>query len=165
MVNKKIKNATTCESSGIKFKSILEKTVYNTLVQYNLNPQYEPTTFIIWEGFTPITPFYDIETDKQKLKRLSNSKNTSISKILIQKKGKILSIKYTPDFYFKYNNINVYIEAKGMENDTYYIKKKMFIKYLDDLYLSTGDKSMYFEIHNKKQLLQAIEIIKNYEKS
>ena len=37
-----------------------------------------------------------------------------------------------------------------------------FIKYLDNLYIEKGQKSIYFEVYTKKQLLQAIEIIKSY---
>jgi hypothetical protein len=80
----------------------------------------------------------------------------------VQKTGKVVGIRYTPDFYFKYNDLNVYIEAKGIENDVFYIKKKLFIKYLDEQYIKTGEKSIYFEVYTKKQLLQAIEIIKSY---
>lgn len=163
MVNKKIRNATQSTSEGITFKSKLERSVYNTLLEQGFEPQYEPTTFTLWEGFEPITPYYDKETDKQKIKRLSDGTNTCPSKILIQKTGKIVGIRYTPDFYFKYNDLNVYIEAKGMENDVFYLKKKMFIKYLNDRYLEKGEKSIYFEVYTRKQLLQAIEIIKNYE--
>lgn len=162
VANKKIRNATQSSSKGITFKSQLEKSIYNTLLQQGFEPQYEPTTFTLWEGFEPITPYYDKETDKQKIKRLSDGTNTCPSKILIQKTGKIVGIRYTPDFYFKYNDLNVYIEAKGIENDVFYIKKKMFIKYLDNLYIEKGEKSIYFEVYTKKQLLQAIEIIKSY---
>lgn len=110
-----------------------------------------------------MTPYYDMETDRQRAKRLEEGINNCPSRILIQKTGKIVGIRYTPDFYFKYNNLNVYIEAKGIENDVFYIKKKMFLHYLDQLYTEKGEKSMYFEVYTKKQLLQAIEIIKNYE--
>lgn len=158
----KIRNATICKDNSITFKSVLEKSIYNTLLQQGFEPQYEPTTFTLWEGFEPITPYYDKETDKQKIKRLSEGTDNRASKILIQKTGKIVGIRYTPDFYFKYNNLNVYIEAKGIENDVFYIKKKMFIKYLDNLYTEKGEKSIYFEVYTKKQLLQAIEIIKSY---
>ena len=162
MTNKKIRNATKSNSNSIEFKSKLEKSVYDTLLQLGFNPQYEPTTFTLWEGFTPITPYYDKETQKHREKRLSegNSKDTHI--ILVKKESKIVGIRYTPDFYLKYNDLNVYIEAKGIENDVFYIKKKMFIKYLDNLYLEKGEKSIYFEVYTKKQLLQAIEIIKSY---
>jgi hypothetical protein len=162
VANKKIRNATQSSSKGITFKSQLEKSIYNTLLQQGFEPQYEPTTFTLWEGFEPITPYYDKETDKQKTKRLSDGIDTRTSKILIQKTGKIVGIRYTPDFYFKYKDLNVYIEAKGIENDVFYIKKKMFIKYLDNLHIEKGEKSIYFEVYTKKQLLQAVEIIKSY---
>lgn len=162
MANKKIRNATQSSLGKITFKSQLEKSIYNTLLQQGFEPQYEPTTFTLWEGFEPITPYYDKETDKQKIKRLSEGTDVRTSKILVQKTGRIVGIRYTPDFYFKYNNLNVYIEAKGIENDVFYIKKKMFIKYLDNLYTEQGEKSIYFEVYTKKQLLQAIEIIKSY---
>lgn len=163
MANQKIRNATQSKSKGITFKSQLEKTIYNTLIQEGFNPQYEPTTFTLWDSFLPITPYYDKETDKQKEKRISEGENKCPSKILVRKTGKIIGIRYTPDFYFKYNDLNIYIEAKGIENDVFYIKKKMFIKYLDTQYIEKGEKSMYFEVYTKKQLLQALEIIKNYE--
>lgn len=162
MVNKKIRNATQSSLGKLTFKSQLEKSIYNTLLQQGFTPQYEPVTFTLWDGFTPITPYYDKETDKQKIKRLSDGINTCPSKILIQKMGKVIGIRYTPDFYFNYNGLDVYIEAKGIENDIFYIKKKMFIKYLDDILVNTGRKSIYFEVYTKKQLLQAIEIIKDY---
>lgn len=161
MVNKKIRNATKSNLKGITFKSQLEKVIYNTLVQQGFSPEYEPTTFTLWDGFTPITPFYDRETDKQREKRLIEN-GGSPSKILVQKTGKIVGIRYTPDFYFKYNDLNVYIEAKGIENDVFYIKKKLFIKYLDDRYMKDGERSIYFEVYTKRQLLQALEIIKDY---
>ena len=58
-------------------------------------------------------------------------------------------------FYFKYGNLDVYIEAKGIENDVFYLKKKLFRKYLDDIFTRTKQHSIYFEIYTKKQLLQA----------
>ena len=70
---------------------------------------------------------------------------------------KIIDITYTPDFVFTYNGFLVIIEAKGMENDCFYLKKKMFRKWLED----NHPKSIYFEIYTKKQLLQAISIIQN----
>lgn len=162
MVNKKIRNATQSSFGKLTFKSQLEKSIYNTLLQQGFTPQYEPITFTLWDGFSPITPYYDKETDKQKIRRISEGVNTCPSKILVQKTGKVVGIRYTPDFYFNYNGLDVYIEAKGIENDIFYIKKKMFIKYLDDVLVNTGKRSIYFEVYTKKQLLQAIEIIKDY---
>ena len=162
MANKKIRNATQSISGGITFKSKLERSVYNTLLEQGFEPKYEPITFVIWEGFRPTIPYYDRETNYQRDVRLAASGGSS-AKMLVRKKARILNVQYTPDFYFKYNDLNVYIEAKGIENDVFYLKKKMFIKYLDDLYLEKGERSIYFEVYTRKQLLQAIEIIKNYE--
>lgn len=156
--NKKIVNATRNTYNGICFKSLLEKVVYSTLSQLGYNPQYEPQTFTLFEGFVPITPFYDKMSDSKAKKALLKYK------MLELKSGKIIGIKYTPDFYFRYKDIDIYIEAKGMENDVFYIKKKLFIKFLDERFTHTGQKSMYFEIYNKRQLLQALEIIKDYGK-
>lgn len=161
-VNQKIKNALVNKEGNMTFKSMLEKSVYNTLLQYGFSPKYEYITFTLWGGFQPITPFYDRETPKQRDKRVKENPKSSYSRILTQKTDKIIGIRYTPDFYFKYKNLNVYIEAKGFENDVFYIKKKLFIKYLDDWFIKTGEYSIYFEIYTKKQLLQAIEIIKDY---
>ncbi len=162
MVNKKIRNATQSTSEGITFKSKLEKSIYNTLLEQGFKPEYEPIAFVIWEGFCPEIPYYDRETDYQRNVRLATIGGSS-SKMLVGKKAKIIDVRYTPDFYFKYNDLNVYIEAKGIENDVFYLKKKMFIKYLNDQYLEKGERSIYFEVYTRKQLLQAIEIIKNYE--
>lgn len=156
--NKKIVNATRNTYDGICFKSLLEKVVYSTLSQLGYNPQYESQTFTLFEGFVPITPFYDKMSDSKAKKALLKYK------MLELKSGKIIGIKYTPDFYFRYKDIDIYIEAKGMENDVFYIKKKLFIKLLDEKFTHTGQKSMYFEIYNKRQLLQALEIIKDYGK-
>lgn len=162
--NKKVRNATVCKTSNIVFKSQLEKSIYSTLQQLGFDVKYEPTTYVLWDGFIPITPFYDRETDSQKKKRIAGG-DTNKNKLLVKKEGKIVGVRYTPDFYFKYKNLHVYIEAKGMENDVFYIKKKMFRKLLDDLYIKHKQYSIFFEVYTKKQLLQAINIIKNYAES
>lgn len=160
MENKKIRNATRSRVKGITFKSQLEKSIYNTLLQQGFVPEYEPVTFTLWEGFSPVTPYYDKESDRQRERRLEEGKETCPSKMLVRKTGKIIGIRYTPDFHFKYNNLDVWIEAKGIENDVFYIKKKMFLKYLDDRFYRTGERAVYFEVYTKRQLLQALQIIR-----
>jgi hypothetical protein len=140
--NKKILNATPLEYDGIQFKSKLEKMAYQTLRENSLPVEYEPKKFIIWEGFKPTVPFYD--KDK-------------VTRMLKLDSKKLVSISYTPDFLIKYNGYLVVLEMKGALNDTYPIKRKMFRKWLEE----NEPKSIYFEIYTKKQLLQAIEIIKN----
>lgn len=145
MDNKKIKNAKSLVYDNITFKSKLEVLCYKTLMENGFNPLYEYKTFIVWRGFKPTIPFY--EKNKDNTNKLSMKK--------------IIDIKYTPDFCFTYGNLTVFIEIKGFENDVFYIKKKLFRKYLEDLYRQYNIKSIYFEIYTKTQLLDAIKIIKN----
>lgn len=140
--NKKIINASPLEYDGIYFKSKLEKMAYQTLKGQGFPVLYEPKKFIIWEGFRPNVPFYNKDASTRMLKMDSK---------------KVIDISYTPDLMFEYNNHLIIIEMKGFENNTYPLKKKIFRKWLESNY----PNSIYFEIFTKKQLLQAIDIIKN----
>lgn len=141
MVNKKIRGATSLVSDGILFKSKLEVVIYKELLRAGFNPKYEERKFVIWEGIKPTKPFYnrDIQTKMLKLDM-----------------SKIRDITYTPDFTFEYKNHLIIIEAKGFENDTFPIKKKLFRGLLEKMETSV----IYLEVYTKKQLLQAIEILK-----
>lgn len=142
--NKKIINASPLEYDGIFFKSKLEKMAYQTLKDQGFPVLYEPKKFIIWEGFRPNVPFYNKDASTRMLKMDSK---------------KVIDISYTPDLMFEYNNHLIIIEMKGFENNTYPLKKKIFRKWLESNY----PNSIYFEIFTKKQLLQAIDIIKNLD--
>ena len=141
MANRKILGATSLVSDGISFKSKLEVVIYKELLRAGFNPKYEERKFVIWEGVKPTKPFYnrDIQTKMLKLDM-----------------GKMRDITYTPDFTFEYKNHLVIIEAKGFENDTFPIKKKLFRGLLEKMETLV----IYFEVYTKKQLLQAIEILK-----
>lgn len=140
--NKKIINASPLEYDGLSFKSKLEKMAYQTLKEQGFPVLYEPKKFIIWEGFRPNVPFYNKDASTRMLK---------------MDRKKVIDISYTPDLMFEYNNHLIIIEMKGFENNTYPLKKKIFRKWLESNY----PNSIYFEIFTKKQLLQAIDIIKN----
>lgn len=139
--NKKIMNASPLEYDGISFKSKLEKMAYQTLKEQGFPVMYEPKKFIIWKGFRPNVPFYNKDNNTRMLKKDSK---------------KVIDISYTPDLMFEYNNHLIIIEMKGFENNTYPLKKKIFRKWLE----AYNPNSIYFEIFTKKQLLQAIDIIK-----
>jgi len=164
MPNKKIRNATTSKIKGITFKSQTEKMVYRTLIERGIDVKYEPKTFVLWDGFTPITPFYDQETDRQQELRNEGLEHKT-PKMLVLKRASVVGIRYTPDFYFKVGDVDIWFEVKGIENDVFYIKKKLFRKFLDDRFLATNQKSMFFEIYTKRQVLQALDIINEYVKS
>ena len=144
MKNKKIKNATPLEYDGIKFKSKLEVTAYKTFKEHNFKILYEPATFTLWEGFKARQPYY------------APGKSRELSADCT----KIIDIKYTPDFIIYYNKTFIVVEVKGKENDTYYLKNKLFRGYIEEKLLSKGKTVIYFEVRSKKQILQAIEIIK-----
>lgn len=158
--NKKIRNATAVKRGGVEFKSKLESGVFGLLTQLGFKPQYEKKTFILFDAFDSVTPFFDKETDIQMKKRVKE-KGAERCRLLARKTSKVQGIKYTPDFYFRFKNIDVYIEAKGFENDRFPIKKKMFRRLLDTIYRDTGQRSVFFEVYTIKQLYQAINILKH----
>jgi hypothetical protein len=148
MQNKKIKNATECEYKGIHFKSTLEMNTYKTLIENGFSPEYEQHTFTLWEGKNLSVPCYDLHKDRKIHKNVWGLNNY-----------KPANIKYTPDFVLLINQRLVIIESKGYPNDRYIYVKKLFRSYLQEKY----PDSLFFEIHNKKQLLAAIQIIKTLD--
>ena len=138
--NKKIKNATPLDYKGIHFKSTLEVSIFKALEENNLEPHYEEYTYELISGWKPKIAFY-------------------------RKSKKIISIKYTPDIHFIWKNYMVFIEVKGRENDVYYLKKKLFRRFLENTYneSNTGFLPIYAEIKSKRELLELLEILKqNY---
>lgn len=135
----RIKNARESISQGIKFKSRLEAQAYLILTNEFDDVGYETTKFLLQEGYYPLASIYS--PDKRKNFRLH--------------KEKIRDITYTVDFTVNYNGQTYYIETKGMVQEVYSIKKKLLFK---------DNNIKFFEVHNKTQLLKAIEIIKNGNK-
>lgn len=147
--NKKIRGATSIEYNDIKFKSVLECSCYKKLETAGFDFSYETERIPLWEGT-----------------KLQNVLIYAPKKIRAGKYGKflelqtraLLDITYTPDFIVTKGNYKIYFDVKGKENDTYPIKKKMFLKNLEER--NDGVQYMFFEPHSVKQMLQAIEIIK-----
>lgn len=149
--NKKVINATPYEYNGISFKSKLEVNTYKLLQQEGFNPEYEKHTYEVWKGRRFNVPCYDLHNNRKLHKNTWEANEY-----------KAQSIKYTPDFTFTIidsnnNPIFIAVEAKGQPNDVYPYKKKLFRAYLDD----NIPNSMFFEVHNLKQLKSAIQIIKS----
>ena len=115
-MNKKIRNATpTCED-GIQFRSQLERRIYKYLVQAGYIPLYEPDTIELCGPFRPSEPWY-YEGEAQVTK-------SGLSKT-------VLKMTYTPDFRLDVNGVTFYIEAKGKENDSFPIKRKLFLSWIE----------------------------------
>lgn len=144
MINKKVKNATSVEYDGIKFKSKLELTIYKALKEKGLNPLYECNKFILQEGFRPSKPYY--------IKGVCPKTASGYAKII--------QITYTPDFTVEYGDKILFIEAKGKQNDSYPIKRKLFLKYLESM-----SNSYFMEVYSKKDLLESLKQLEQYEQS
>ena len=149
MENKKIKGAKISEYNNIKFKSSLECSCYKKLELSGLEFSYESERIVLWEGVKPqsVKIYYP-----RKIKAGKYDRNLELQT------RTLLNITYTPDFVINKNNYKIYFDVKGKENDVYPIKKKMFLKTLEER--NDGINYLFFEPHNIRQMLQAIEIIK-----
>jgi len=139
MKNKKIRNATKTTELGIAFRSEVEARIYKALVAEGFNPLYEKVTFTLSEKIRPTVPFFN-----------------RIKGLLGLDMKPVQAITYTPDFTFEYNGILIVIEVKGFENDVFPIKRNLFRKHLETL----NQPSMFFEVRTKKELLEALRIIR-----
>lgn len=141
MSNRRILNAEPLEYNNIQFKSKLEVMVYSTLLQEGFEVKYEPYRFDIFTGFKPTVPFYEVSKKTRLLE--NNSK-------------KLINITYTPDFIIEIGDYTFIIEAKGLANDVFPIKKKLFRGWLE----SQDKQYVYFEVKNKRHVLQTSKIIR-----
>jgi hypothetical protein len=115
------------------------------LLQEGFEPFYEGTKYVIWQGFKPEIPFYKI------------SKKTN--KLTLQT-SKIKDITYTPDFTVEYEDKILFIEAKGKQNDSYPIKRKLFLKHLESI-----PNAYFMEVYSKKDLVESLKQFDQYEQS
>jgi hypothetical protein len=145
--NKKVKNANPTLYDNIQFKSEIEVRVYKTLKENGFNPQYEPTRFMIWEGFRPTVPYYTLNKKKENILNLK----------------RLINITWKPDFVIEYEGLHIIMEVKGSANDVFPYKLKLFRKYIEEL--PDKEDFLIFEIFTKKQLLECIPIIKSYAAS
>ena len=140
MANRKIKNAQPNEYDGIQFRSVFEANAYRKLKENGFSPLYEAEKVILFKGFKPLRCWYKdgvpVLTPKLKI-------------------PKILDIVYTPDFKLEINGMTVYIEIKGFPNDVYPLKRKLFLRKIND------ENAMFFEVHDMRGLALTIEKLKD----
>lgn len=144
-MNKKIKNASTTSYNNIEFKSKLEVACYKKLEASGLSFKYEPDKITLWEGkILDNVLVYEPSKEKDLKLRTVGSK--------------LRDITYTPDFKVIYKQFIIYFDVKGHVNDVYPIKKKMLLQHLNEI--SKTNKYFFFEPHNVRQMVEAINIIK-----
>lgn len=151
MKNKKVLGAQPFLIDGIQMKSSMEVSCYKKLKETDLEFKYESVKFHLWNGC-----------------KLSNVKILSPKHLGRGKYGKslgiqhraLLDITYTPDFYITKGNYRIFIEVKGMPNDVYPVKKKMFLKLLDEMGKEDNYTYIFIEPHSVFQIVEAIDYIK-----
>lgn len=149
MENKKIKGATAVDLEGIHFRSKLERSCYVKLREAGFEVSYEPQRCTIWEG-------------KRLEKVISYQPNKRNKREVETTTRPLLPITYTPDFLVISGNLLCYFDAKGFPNDRYSMKKKMFLKYLEEAAIAKSDiRYLFFEVHSVSQILHSIKIIQN----
>lgn len=149
-MNKKVKNASPKFYDGIQFKSTLEVKAYKVLIENGYNPEYEKHTYEVWKGRSFKVPCYDFHNNRKLHKNMWELN-----------KYKAQSIKYTPDFVFFACDTLIFLEVKGYQNERYPYVKKLFREWLEN----NEPNSIFFEVHNTKQLNAALEIINSIQQS
>lgn len=126
------------EYDGILFASNLEVYCYKQLKLHDLIPafEYEKQSYTIVESFIYTKNCWE---------------KTNTSKNFEQKRQKIQSISYTPDF----ESAKSIIETKGRQTDVFSMRWKLFKKYLMD----TGQEKELFMPSNQKEVDLCIKII------
>lgn len=135
--------------NNIKFKSGLEVSCYKKLELSGLDFSYESERVILWEG---------IKLHKTQVYAPKKIGNGRYSRELTLQTRALLNTTYTPDFIVVKNNYYIYFDVKGQPNDLYPLKKKLFLKVLEERI--TNHQYIFFEPHSVKQMQQAIDIIK-----
>lgn len=142
MGNKRIKNATHVKCGNVEFKSKLEYTVYKTLIEAGFKPVYEKRTYTLIDSYKPSVLFFT----RNKAKDLYLDEKT------------VRKMTYTPDFTFRYKGYFIIVEAKGIQQETYKLKRKIFRQILERT--TEFEKILFFEVYSKTNVLQMIEILK-----
>lgn len=142
----KIRNSEEVTIAGIKYKSKLEAYSHAILTSSFENVEYEPQTYLLFEGFSP-----------SNIEVLYGPKSKTNRKEFVDKKKKQQSITYTPDFRVTIGNRVFIIETKGFPNDSFPMKKKMFLNVLNNL--NDGKIYSYLEPTNQRQVRECITLI------
>lgn len=153
MENKKVLNTQRFTIDDINMRSGLEVSFYKKLKKTDLKFFYEPDKFTLINGskivgVTILAP-----------RHLGRGR---YGKILEKQTRALLKITYTPDFYIIKGKYHIYIDIKGMPNDVYPIKKKLFILYLmREKQLNSNNEYIFIEPHSLRQMDEAIDYINN----
>ena len=136
----------------IHFKSKLEVDCFKMFETEGIDLAYEPTSFQLIPKLKLNHLLIYLPSRKTKTKKVPFLKEFS---------GILHKAEYTPDFIYVKDNTTIFIETKGKANDAYPMRRKLFFHYLEQLADTEERKYIFIEPHNKSQIAEAIEIVKN----
>jgi hypothetical protein len=144
--NQKVRNAQKVEFSGIHFQSKLEVYCYKYAKELGYDIKYESMKTILFEGIKLDGYLYQPGKDKN----------------MFLDTKKLVNTTYSPDFYIEKQNkcgdaILIIIETKGLKTAVYNIKKKVFLKLMNEKW---GQSFYFFEPHTQINIRQTFDIIK-----
>lgn len=151
--NKKVKNARIHIYDDKKFRSTLELNCYKLLQESGLTFEHEEHKYILMQGFKFTDNVLLYHTFKPRGK--DNKKTYGLDCTKIQ------DMTYRPDFLVYHKDYIIFIESKGNPNDTYPLKKKLFLNYLLQESNSSGKKYIFFEPRSLRQMKDTIAKIKS----
>ena len=150
-VNRFSKKSNTLIYDNIHFRSTLEVDCYKLLIAEGFDVNYEKESFELIPKMKVENALIYLPSRKTKKIRTTNLK---------QFLGTLQNAVYTPDFIMQYKDYKIFIETKGRANDAYPMRRKLFFHYLEHLAITTHEKFIFFEPHNRSQILETIKIIK-----
>jgi hypothetical protein len=138
----RVRNATPLKVDGIQFKSKLEAYCYEQLKSSGVSFGYETEKYVLMEPFSFNNVSYEL--GKVKGQRVFKKANPNIR-----------AITYTPDFVGEYGKQKFIIETKGLIQDSFLLRYKLFKRYIQEKGL---DIDLYMP-RNKKQIEETINLI------
>lgn len=144
----RVKNATPIEIDGIQFKSKLEFYCYQQLKASGIPFTYEEERFILIDPFTFTNDSFEL--GKTKGERVFKKANSNIR-----------AITYLPDFVGEYKNQPFIIETKGLIQDSFVLRYKLFKRHLQ----ANGLNYDLYMPRNRKQIDETINLIKSKNES
>lgn len=145
-MNRKVINATPTTIDGIKFRSKLEAKCYTMLKKAGFDPQYEFMKFNLLECAITERVWYRHHKRGQ-------------PPLFQEECVKPRNITYTPDFIVLEEDNVFILEVKGHENDTFYIKKALFISNMNRYF--PDSKVWYFILKSEAEIKKCIKLMRD----
>ena len=144
----RVRNVTPLKIDGIQFKSKLEGYCYTQLKANKIPFKYEEERFTLIDPFTFTNDSFEL--GKVKGERMFKKANPNIR-----------AITYLPDFIGEYKNQPFCIETKGLIQDSFILRWKLWKRHIQ----ANGLNYDLYMPRNRKQIDETINLIKSKNES